>query len=163
MKRLFFAAAILVLLGSAEARPPAGSPAGTYALMKTDQAFNDATAVRGLEGFRSFLAEDVATLRPDKPVITGKDAVAELWRPLLTNPALAIRWQPLRAAISNGGDLGYTIGSYEITRSDEQGKRAAGTGKYVTIWRKQRDGSWKVVFDSGVPDSPPQPAAKPDA
>jgi ketosteroid isomerase-like protein len=73
------------------------------------------------------------------------------------------RWQLLRAAISSGEDLGYTIGSYEITQSDEQGKRVASTGKYVTIWRKQPDGSWKVVFDSGVPDSPPQPAAKPDA
>ena len=133
MKRLLFALAILLALGATAALVPGSPPADTDALLNADQAFNDATAARGLEGFRCFLAEDVATLRPDKPIITGKDAVAELWRPLLTNPTLAIRWQPLRAAISSGGDLGYTIGSFEVTRNDEQGKRVAGTGKYVTI------------------------------
>ncbi|MBI3670926.1 MAG: DUF4440 domain-containing protein [Acidobacteria bacterium] len=163
MKQLLFAVTLLAVLGAAVTLRPAGALADIDALMKTDQAFSEATATRGLEGFRSFLAEDVATLRPDKPIITGQDAVAEVWRSLLASPTLAIRWQPLRAAISSGGDLGYTIGSFEITRSDEQGKRVAGTGKYVTIWRKQPDGSWRVVFDSGVPDTPPQPMSKPGA
>ena len=134
-----------------------GAVADVLALLTADQAFNDATAARGLEGFLSFLADDVATLRPDRPVLTGKKALAEAWSPLLTNPVLSIRWKPLTGSISTGGDLGYTIGGYEITRSDDQGKRITGTGKYLTIWRRQADGSWKVAFDSGVPDSPPKP------
>jgi ketosteroid isomerase-like protein len=131
--------------------------ADVSALLIADQAFSDATAARGLEGFLSFMADDVATLRPDQPVLTGKKALADTWTPLLTNPALSIRWKPLTGSISVGGDLGYTIGSYEITRSDDQGRRVTSTGKYVTIWRRQADGAWKVAFDSGVPDSPPKP------
>ena len=137
-----------------------GSTAEVSALVAADQAFNDATSARGLEGFLSFLADDVSTLRPDRPVLTGKQALADAWSSLLTSPALSIRWKPLTGSLSAGGDLGYTIGSYEITRSDDQGKRVTGSGKYVTIWRRQIDGSWKVAFDSGVPDTPPQQGAK---
>jgi ketosteroid isomerase-like protein len=146
----------VLLVGSAAAVTRSSREADREALLKADRAFDDATATRGLDGFRSFLADDVSTLRPDKPVIQGKEAVAEAWRALLANPALAIRWAPISASVSSGGDLGYTIGSYEITRTDERGKRVAGSGKYVTIWRKQADGSWKVEFDSGVNDSPPE-------
>jgi len=129
-------------------------------LLEADLAFAQATARKGVEGFKSFLAEDVATLRPDQPVIRGKDAVAARWATLLNNSALSIRWRPLEAAIAGAGDLGYTIGSYEITRTDGQEKQIVGTGKYVTIWRKQRDGSWKVAFDSGVQDTPRAAAEK---
>ena len=177
MRRLVRAMAVLIFVGgnaAADQSLPAkvapspakpivggqtcgGAPADVAALLKADQDFNDDTVARGLKGFLSFLADDVATLRPDRPVLTGKKALAEAWTPLLTNPALAIRWRPLTSSISAGGDLGYTVGSYEIARSDEQGQRVVSTGKYVTIWRRQADGSWKVAFDSGVPDSPPKP------
>ena len=133
------------------------STTDSSALLSADRAFNDATATRGLDGFLSFLADDVATLRPDLPILTGKKTLAEAWTPLLTNPALSIRWKPLMGRMSAGCDFGYTIGSYEITRTDAQGRRVSGTGKYVTIWRRQADGSWKVAFDSGVSDTPPTP------
>jgi hypothetical protein len=62
MKRLFFAAAMLVLLGSTEVRPPAGSPAGTYALMKTDQANRAAwPGAAGLAQEAGFLANGVVS------------------------------------------------------------------------------------------------------
>lgn len=112
------------------------------------------TAAQGMKGFASFLADDVATLRPDKPIITGKDAMIALWTPLLSNPNLVIRWKPQKASVSASGDLGYTLGTYEIASGEAQGKHVEATGKYVTIWRKQGDGSWKVAFDSGVPDTP---------
>jgi ketosteroid isomerase-like protein len=120
-------------------------------LLDADRAFAAATEKGRLEGFSSFLAEDTATLRPDLPVIRGRKAVAERWAALLSNPAMSIRWQPLDATISSSGDLGYTIGAYEIVRSGENAGVVA-TGKYVTIWKKQADGSWKVIFDS-VPDT----------
>jgi ketosteroid isomerase-like protein len=151
----FFSLAILLLLSNASV--PAGPkdpPADSSVLLKADEAFDAATAAEGLKGFASFLADEVATLRPDKPIVEGKDAMTALWTPLLSNPDLVIRWKPLEASISAKGDLGYTLGAYEITSKGEQAKHVVATGKYVTIWRKQRDGSWRVVFDSGVPDAP---------
>ena len=123
--------------------------------MKADLAFAEATARRRLEGFSSFLAEDVMSIRPNTPVVKGSQALASRWAPMLNDPAMSITWQPLEAVISDDGSMGFTVGSYEITKSGGQGKSAAGTGKYVTIWKKQPDGSWKVVYDWGVEDTPP--------
>ncbi len=157
MKRYLTIAAVLLLCSAAaHANSPKKAMTGTDALLKADTDFAAATAGKRLEGFGSFLAEDAATLRPDKPVISGRDAFLAAWTSLLTNHALSIKWKPLTASISSAGDLGFTVGAYEITRTDEKGKQIVATGKYVTIWRKQHDGSWKVVFDTGVTDTPPE-------
>ncbi len=124
-------------------------------LKQADAAFARATAERGLEGFTSFLADDVMTIRPNTPVLKGSKALAERWAPLLRNPALSITWQPLEAAISEGGDLGFTIGSYQVSKVAGDDKSPAGSGKYITVWKRQPDGRWKVAFDSGVQDVPP--------
>jgi ketosteroid isomerase-like protein len=125
------------------------------ALLKADRAFAQATAERRLEGFTSFLEEDVTTIRPNSPVLRGKNALVERWSSILQDPTASISWKPLRVVVSASGDLGFTVGSYEVTKDSGQGRKAAGSGKYVTIWRKQPDGTWKVTFDSGVQDTPP--------
>jgi len=158
MNRFLLMAVIVLAPSSFLLAGPKDPQAESIILLKADEAFDAATAAQGVKGFASFLAEDVATLRPDKPIITGKDAMTALWTPLLSNPSLTIRWKPLKASLSGGGDLGYTVGTYEITSKDEQGTHVVATGKYVTIWRKQGDSSWKVAFDSGVEDTAAQKA-----
>jgi ketosteroid isomerase-like protein len=44
-----------------------------------------------------------------------------------------------------------------MNRTDEKGSVILGTGKYLTVWRLQNNGAWKVEFDTGVPDTPPAP------
>ncbi len=143
---------LLCLLPTAcrQARRAAADP---EQLVQADLAFARATATRGLAGFSSFLAEDAMTIRADAPVVKGARAVAGRWAPLLNNPALSITWQPQEASISAGGDLGFTVGTYEIVRTAGANRGPAGSGKYVTIWKRQPSGEWKVVFDSGVQDS----------
>jgi len=60
------------------------------------------------------------------------------------------------AFASADGDLGYTLGTWQSTHYNAKGQGQVATGKYVTIWRKQADGSWKVVFDGGNPDTKPR-------
>ena len=136
-----------------------GAPpvANRDALLAADRAFDAATAEKKLDGFSSFLADNASTLRADRPVLQGKAAVQQEWKGLLENKSISLRWQPISAEIAKSGDLGYTVGSYTITRTDEKGSAIVGTGKYLTVWRLQRDKSWKVEFDTGVPDSPPAP------
>ena len=45
------------------------------------------------------------------------------------------------------GDLGYSIGTLEVTVNDAEGNPVTRGGKYTTVWRKQKDGQWKVVSD----------------
>jgi ketosteroid isomerase-like protein len=141
-------ASLLACSQSRRARPDAEQ------LKQADLAFARATAERRLEGFSSFLSEDVMSIRPNMPVVEGTKALAGRWAPMLNDPAMSITWQPLEAVISDGGDMGFTVGSYEVAKSGPQGRSVDGTGKYITIWKRQLDGAWKVVFDSGVQDAP---------
>lgn len=145
-----------MLLGLSGFAVRSGEQDAKQAIWKADEEFSRVTGEKRLAGFLSFIAEDFQTVRPNSPLV-GKKEFGEGWSKLLNDPAAKIAWKPLLALVSKSGDLGYTVGSYEITRQDDKGTRAAGSGKYVTIWRKQKDGSWKVVLDTGVQDAPPKP------
>jgi len=58
-------------------------------------------------------------------------------------------WAPVGADISASGDLGYTWGTYEFRSQDKEGKPAVEHGKYASIWKRQKDGNWKVALDMG--------------
>jgi ketosteroid isomerase-like protein len=64
-----------------------------------------------------------------------------------------------RQVNAHSGDLGYTIGAYEMTFNDPTGKTVSDKGKYVTVWKKQKDGSWKVLLDVFNTDLPPTGAS----
>jgi ketosteroid isomerase-like protein len=74
------------------------------------------------------------------------------------NPDQQLVWTPLKVDVSSDGTLGYTWGRYDLTLRDKEGKRETTTGVYLTIWKRQANGSWKFVFDGG-PELPADPAA----
>ena len=60
-----------------------------------------------------------------------------------------LTWSPVAADISASGDLGYTYGTFEFRSKDKEGKETVNHGKYMSVWKKQADGSWKVAVDMG--------------
>jgi ketosteroid isomerase-like protein len=69
----------------------------------------------------------------------------------LAQPGAALRWQPVWSEA--GGDLGYTTGRWQLHARGPDGKEAKiETGTYVTVWRRQDDGRWKIAFDLGTDD-----------
>ena len=60
-----------------------------------------------------------------------------------------VTWKPIKADVLVGGDVGYTVGTWERRTPDADGKLAITHGDYLTVWEKQTDGAWKVVFDTG--------------
>jgi len=68
-----------------------------------------------------------------------------------------LTWTPVKADMAASGDLGYTYGTYIYTAKNKEGKLVANYGKYTSIWKKQKDGQWKVVVDMG--NSSPDPKA----
>jgi ketosteroid isomerase-like protein len=155
MKRIWLACGVFFIGGIVTVVRSAPLAAKPGALLAADRAFDAATAERKIDGFSSFLAGNVATLRADQPVPRGKAALQQVWKPLLENKSMSLRGQPISAEISKSGDPGYTVGSYIVARTEEKGGPIVGPGKYLTVWRLQKDRSWKVEFDTGVPDTPP--------
>jgi ketosteroid isomerase-like protein len=126
-------------------------------LLELDRDFDKATVEKGVDGWVSYFAEDGAMFPAGGEIVTGKTSIRELMAPVFATPGTSLRWEPLGAQVSRAGDLGYTYGKYVSKAIDPEGKPVTRYGKYVTIWKKQTDGSWKVVMDVGNA-SPPPPA-----
>jgi ketosteroid isomerase-like protein len=123
------------------------------ALLKAEADFEKARAEKGLEGWLSFFADDTADVAPALPITFGKDAMRKRlekeW-----NPNLKLTWKPMKADVAQSGELGYTFGTWELTGKSRSGQDVRLTGKYASVWKKQKDGSWKVVLDLGNTDPP---------
>jgi len=74
------------------------------------------------------------------------------------NPNIQLTWAPIKVDVSADGTLGYTWGRYDFTSKGKDGKVDSSTGIYLTIWKRQPDGSWKFVYD-GAPQIPDDAAA----
>jgi ketosteroid isomerase-like protein len=69
----------------------------------------------------------------------------------------SLTWTPVHGEMDASGDFGYTYGNYIYIAKNKEGKTITNYGKYTSIWRKQKDGQWKVVVDMG--NSSPDPKA----
>ena len=91
--------------------------------------------------FLQFLADDGIVFQP------GPTNGKQVWskRP---EKGISLTWKPLFAAMSSSGDLGYTTGPAEW-RKNKEDTQPFGYGQFIRIWKKQKDGAWKVALDVG--------------
>lgn len=111
-------------------------------------SFAKAFADRDAAKFFSFVADD-AKFFSRTGMLAGKAAVVEGWSAYLKKPTPPFRWQPNRVETNGAGDLALSTGPV----FDSAGTHL---GNYSSIWQKQKDGSWKIIFDGpGEPACPP--------
>jgi ketosteroid isomerase-like protein len=124
---------------------PQVSP-GIELLYQLDAQFAADTAKGGGPAFAAWFAIDAVTLANGKPAVVGHDAIAAAatWTPA----TYQLTWKPEGARISQSGDMGYTWGHYDGVSKDRQGNSVKTSGRYMTLWRKQPDGTWKVEVDA---------------
>lgn len=138
------------------ARPiVSASPKATSDTLKQLEAeFMKAAAEKGSQGYMSYYADDSVELPNGGPVIEGKTNIAK-GMGFLDDKNNRLIWTPVGAGISASADLGYTYGTFEFHAKSKDGKPVVEYGKYTSIWKQQKDGSWKVVLDMG--NSSPEP------
>lgn len=107
-------------------------------------------AVAGKDAQRSasYYADGGSLFAPGAPFATGKDAVLKTWAGLMATPGFALTFAPTKIEVSRAGDLAYEIGEYQLTTNDKKGKPQTVRAKYVVVWGKQPDGSWKALVDA---------------
>lgn len=103
--------------------------------------------------FVSYFAPDGSLALAGMPEVKGAKAILEFATPMTKAPGFKLQWKPTRADVAASGDLGYTVGTYELTANNAASVAATEKGKYVTTWKKI-DGAWKVVEDGASPDAP---------
>jgi ketosteroid isomerase-like protein len=124
-------------------------------ILETDKEFSKYSMENSSsEAFYLYMDSDGTVLPQKGYPLVGKEAFGKLLTPKTEGGSTStLEWEPDSVEISQSGDLGYTFGRYESTVVNEQGEEIKTYGHYVTIWKKQPDGSWKFVFDTGNENS----------
>lgn len=151
MRKLF---SIVLLLGLVTflAASLAGSPDKTADLKQADQDWAKAAQSKSVDQFMSFIGDDAYACGLDGKWAHGKAPIEAEWKQMLADPSFKLSWTNESAEVSKSGDLGYTRGSFEGSQGNDKF-----SGSYATVWKKQKDGKWKVAVDIA---SAAPPAAK---
>ncbi len=106
-----------------------------------------------LAAFEHFAAPDVAFIDTDPRKYRGLEAVRQ--RMGADQPGVKLTWAASFTDISDDGTMGYNYGRFESRRPGPDGQEIVRGGFFLTIWKRQPDGSWRYVMDTGAPDRPP--------
>lgn len=142
LKNIIFTLAVLIII------PCRATPNEELRqqVWQTELAFAKTMAVRDHQAFVKFLAKD-AVFMGGKKVNRGRQMIADSWKKFFDSPKAPFAWKPERVEVLNEGTLALSTGPVW----DEKGR----FNTYSSIWRRQADGSWKVVFDKGDKYCPP--------
>ncbi len=119
---------------------------GLRFLYDLEAQFARATAAGGGKAFAAWFASDAVSIANGKPPVQGHDAIAA--QATWSASAYQLTWTPDGGLMGASGDMGYTWGHYSGRAKDAAGSDIVTTGRYITMWKKQTDGNWKVVLDA---------------
>jgi ketosteroid isomerase-like protein len=148
MNKMILPAIALLLLAScnfAKKKEPQADAFAKMEMMNADRDFSKMCEEKGMKtAFLEYLDSNGVLLRPNHLPIAGADAVDFLIQQNDTDYTMS--WEPKNGFIAMSGELGYTYGIYALRPS---AKDTVIYGTYVSIWKKEKNGAWKYVLDSG--------------
>jgi len=155
------ALAVTLALGGAGCRAPAGpSDADFTAIRSISPRFMKGVEARDAAALAALYDEAAVVLPPGSGPIRGRTAIRDFWQGMLNGPLQSVRLEP--GEVHAAGDLAYETGEGRITITTLSGVVTV-PAKYVTVMKRQADGSWKLTHDiwnlSGEASSPPTGAA----
>ena len=129
---------------------------GMIHLMELETQFAAAVAAGGGKAFASWFTEEGVTLGNGRPPVIGREAIAAQaqWDP----KDYQLTWTAQGAEMGPSNDMGFTWGHYDGTGKDAHGQPVTHSGRYMTVWKKMPDGSWKVTLDASA-EEPPDPGS----
>ena len=153
MRAILTCAAVLACAAcqqkAAEAPAKADTAAETTKIESVESGQIAAINQKNVDGATSLYADDAVFIGDDGKAVQGKDAIAGGFKQFLADPGMKIDYKPGTKTFSSSGDMAYSTASYTETFTDAKTKKPVTmTGTNLSVWRKQDDGSWKLVADS---------------
>ncbi|HEX9005786.1 MAG TPA: hypothetical protein VF889_00735 [Bacteroidota bacterium] len=135
--------ALVLLVARSIASDSTAPTSQVDSLIAAERAFAALSLEKGMgPAFVANLADDAILLRPTP--VNG-----QAWFRDHAAPPIILRWKPALAIVAASGELGFTSGPSEV-RSKADPAEPPSYGDFVTAWKRQADGAWKVEFDIGV-------------
>jgi ketosteroid isomerase-like protein len=116
-------------------------------IITAEKEFMEMTSAKGVaDAFYHFADEKAVIKRENDTLIIGRDKIREYYSKESLKGAVVF-WTPDYIDVSSSGDMAYTYGKYLWKIKDSAGNEQAFSGVFHTVWKRQKDGSWKYVWD----------------
>lgn len=144
-----------LLDSSVDAAPPSGRAAsrGIASLIAADSAFSDLADRVGVGTAFAGTVAPQGIIFAGSEIVAGPSAIRSYYAS--RDAAAGLAWHPIFAEIAGSSDLGFTVGQYIFTGRGPSGAAIQTFGKYLTVWQRQPDGTWKFTVDGGNPNPVP--------
>jgi ketosteroid isomerase-like protein len=121
------------------------------ALLAADRAFAAETAKHGADGWADAFLEN-GVMFPGSGRVDGREAIRRRMQIAFAPERPRLVWEPAEAVVAGSGDLGYTLGRWRSVKPGGGADSVLAEGNYVSVWRKDPDGAWRVAVDIGNTD-----------
>ncbi|HET6432641.1 nuclear transport factor 2 family protein [Dyella sp.] len=125
------------------------APSPACQVWQREQAFARSVRSHDAAAFRTFLADDAVFDVNGAHPVRGAAAIAAAWAPIVAGKAVQLDWQPAHVVLSADGRLALSSGPYVLTTHGKDETAHTSLGHFSTLWRRGRDGAWRVQFDGG--------------
>jgi uncharacterized protein (TIGR02246 family) len=153
------ALALLFSLTACTQAPPPAPPdtraADQKAIADIEAAWLPAWQAKDVDKIVAGYAPDATVMQPDMPAMKGAEAIRAGIKAFVADKNFALTFAPTAVEVARSGDIGYSYGTYSATMTSPKTKKpVTEKGKYVTVYKKQADGSWKAFLDINNADAP---------
>ena len=162
MKLAIAAVALLGVSGCTKKAEAAADTAQISDAIKSQEAqWVKDYAAKDVNALAGHYAADAAIGGPGDPLATSEADRRKVLQALITDPNFKLSFATDRVQVAQSGDYAYSRGHYSLTMTDKATSKAADSqGSYLTVYKKQGDGSWKAVEDFITPGPAAEVAAK---
>lgn len=142
MKKLLFVVLTVILMNSCKTDDVSTLK---KQILNSDIAFSDYSVENGYsKAFIEFADDSAVLLKPNRLPVVGINEIKKLYSQ--GNSEIVLSWKPSFVDVAECGELGYTYGIWTLLNKKDS---ILGQGTYLSIWKKQNNGEWKYVLDTG--------------
>lgn len=148
---------------SPNAPPSAVMTDAECAVWAREMSFARAVAEHDVQAFADHVAEGAAFGASEARPTRGRAAIVRQWAGILDGKQVRLEWYPTRNTMAGGGDVGDIAWSSGPALTEvlvPGAKQRFLLGSFRSVWHRDADGAWRVLFDDGVP---PRPATEAEA
>ena len=151
---LTLAALALAAVNGCTQDPPQDLETAIAALRDAADAYHAAASTKDRDAVVAFYADDAVMMPPNARQVEGIDGVRNYRFGFIENPSVETQFETTRVDVSTGGDVGWTLAMVEVTFAGPDGEPAGDRIRDFHVWKKQADGSWKIVVDMWNSENP---------